>query len=103
MYKCRVEKRILQSILDHNHYTSLQYELVVDVAPERGGVLQDGQWYSGPLTKVIWATDDECFYCRVKDEFPFMQGCDDYSHDWIVETYQREGWLLSADRIDRTE
>ena len=74
MYKCRVEKRILRKISNKNDYTSLQYELEVDVVPERGHHLKDGQWYSGPLTSVIWASDDECFHCRVEDEFPFMQG-----------------------------
>jgi len=101
MYKCRVEKRILHDVINKNDYTALQYELVVEVAPERGYVLQDGQWYSGPLTSVIWALDDECFHCRVEDEFPFVQGREHYSHDWLVATYQNDGWLLSADKVIR--
>ena len=101
MYKCRVEKRILHDIKNKNDYTSLQYELEMELAPERGHVLQDGQWYSGPLTNVIWSVDDECFHCRVEDEFPFAQGHESYSHDWLVETYQNDGWLLTADRVVR--
>lgn len=103
MYKCRVEKRILHSAINKNQYTSLQYELKIEVAPERGQVLKDGQWYSGPLTTVIWAIDEDCFHCRVEDEFPFLQGHENYSHEWIVETYQRDGWSLGADRVVRID
>lgn len=103
MYKCRVEKRILHSAINKNQYTSLQYELKLEVAPERGQVLKDGQWYSGPLTTVIWAIDEDCFHCRVVDEFPFLQGHENYSHEWIVETYQRDGWSLCADRVVRID
>ncbi len=103
MYKCHIEKRILRNVTNKNDYTSLQYKLEVAAAPKRGHVLQDGQWYSGPLTKVIWALDEECFHCRVEDEFPFSQGREHYSHDWIVETYQKEGWLLCTGRVVRID
>ena len=103
MYKCRIEKRIRRNLTNKNDYSCLFYELEVAAAPQRGHVLQDGQWYSGPLTNVIWAFDDECFHCRVEDEFPFSQGRENYSHDWIVETYQKEGWLLSSGKVVRID
>jgi len=99
MYKCLIEKRILHKISNKNDYTLLQYELEVDVVPESSHLLKDGQWYSGPLTSVIWAIDDECVHCRVEDEFPFMQGYEDYSHDSIVNTYQQQGWSPNRDKI----
>lgn len=103
MYKCCIEKRILRKATNKSAYTALLYELEVKTAPERGHVLQDGQWYSGPLTNVIWALDDECFHCRVEDEIPFAQGHEDYSHDWLVETYQKDGWLLWTNRVVRVD
>jgi hypothetical protein len=103
MYKCRVEKRVLRNATNHSDYTALHYDLEVVIAPECGHVLQDHQWYSGPLTKVIWAVDDECFHCRVEDDYPFSQGREHYSHDWIVENYQKEGWLLCAGRVVRID
>ncbi|WP_455206929.1 hypothetical protein [Kaarinaea lacus] len=103
MYKCRVEKRIRHHATNPSDYTSLRYELDVEIAPERGHVLKDGKWYSGPITNVIWSIHDGCFHCRVKDELPFIQDNEDYSHDWLVETYQQEGWLPFIGRVVRTD
>lgn len=103
MFKCRVEKRIHKSVANKNDYTLLKYELEIETVPELGQVLKDGQWYSGPLKNVIWAIDDHCFHCRVGDEFPFVQGHENFSHEWIVETFQREGWSLCANRVIRID
>ena len=103
MYKCQIEKRVRQNITNKNDYTALLYELELETAPQPGQILKDGQWYSGPLTTVIWAIDDECFHCRVEDDFPFTQGHETYSHDWIVQTYQQDGWWLSAEKIVQTD
>ena len=101
MYKCRVEKRVCHNVNDINDYTALQYELELVTAPQPGEVLKDDQWFSGPLIKVIWAVDEDCFHCRVEDEFPFSQGYETYSHEWIVSSYQQDGWSLGADKIVR--
>lgn len=103
MYQCRVEKRILKSMTNRSEYTVLNYELKLAAAPERGQILKDGRWYSGPLTSVIWAIDEQCFRCRVEDEFPFVQGYEHYSHDWIVETLQLEGWSLCTRNMIRID
>lgn len=103
MYKCQIEKRVYQNITNKNDYTALYYELELETAPQPGQVLKDGQWYSGTLTTVIWAIDDECFDCRVEDEFPFTQGHETCSHDWIVQTYQQDGWSISAEKIVQTD
>ena len=101
MYKCRVEKRIRHNPTNKNDYTALHYEMELEAAPQTGQVLKDGQWYSGPLTTVIWAIDEACFHCRVEDEIPFSQGYETYSHDWIVTAYQRDGWSLGAAKVVR--
>lgn len=101
MYKCRVEKRVRHNVSNKNDYTALHYELELEATPQPGEILQDGAWYSGPLTSVIWAIDEVCFHCRVEDEFPFSQGYESYSHDWIVNTYQQDGWSLSPDKVVR--
>ena len=103
MYKCRVEKRVCQNGTDINDYTALHYELELEAAPQAGEVLKEGQWYSGPLTNVIWAIDEDCFHCRVGDEFPFSQGHEIYSHEWIVSIYQQDGWSLGAEKIVRVD
>ncbi len=103
MYKCRVEKRVCQNVTDINDYTALHYELEWEAVPQLGEVLKDGQWYSGPLTNVIWAIDEDRFHCRVGNEFPFNQGHETYSHEWLVSAYQQEGWSLGAEKIVRVD
>ncbi len=103
MYKCRVEKRVRQNVTDINDYTALQYELELEAAPQPGEVLKDGLWYSGPLTKVIWAVDKDRFHCRVEDDFPYTQGYETYSHEWIVNIYQQDGWSLGEEKIVRVD
>ena len=103
MYKCRVEKRVRQNVIDINDYTALHYELELETAPQPGEVLKDGQWYSGPLHKVIWAIDEDRFHCRVDDDFPYSQGYETFSHEWIVSTYQQDGWSLGAEKIVRVD
>lgn len=103
MYKCRVEKRVRHNASNKNAYTALHYELELETAPQPGEILKDGEWYSGPLTTVIWAIDEDRFHCRVEDEFPYTQGHETYSHEWIVQTYQLDGWSRNADKIVRID
>lgn len=92
MSNCRVEKRVWRDAGKASDYTCLYYELDVDGAPERGVQLHEGRWFSGPLTFVIWSTDDAQFKCRVVDETPCTDGVYDYSHDFLVENALLEGW-----------
>jgi len=93
LYKCFVEKRILSDRNDANDYTALCYELEIKQAPVLGQELKENRWFSGPIIRVIWDEDEECFYVRVEDERPHFRGFDEFSHDWLVGNYKQQGWV----------
>lgn len=101
MYKCIVEKHILDDDISRNTYTALCYEVDVAQAPEIGDELRDERWFSGPLVKVIWDIGVNCFYARVADERPYIQGSIDFNHDWMVQNYLQQGWIVCSQSIDK--
>jgi hypothetical protein len=96
MFKCIVEKHILNDDVSKHTFTALCYEVDVAQAPKIGDELQHERWFSGPLVKVIWDMDDQCFYARVADERPFIQGATDFNHDWMIQNYQQQGWVVCS-------
>jgi hypothetical protein len=103
MYKCCVEKRILSDRREYNDYTSLCYELEIEHAPMLGQELRKRRWFSGPVIRIIWDEDEECFYVRVEDEVPHLRGADEFSHDWLVRNYKHQGWVDCPRKIRRLE
>jgi hypothetical protein len=92
MYPCRVEKRVWHEPDRSSGYTRLFFHTEVESAPTIGLELEDGHWFSGPLNFVIWDLDNECFVCRVEDEFPVFEQDYKYTHGWIVDNYLLQGW-----------
>ena len=103
MYKCYVEKRILSDRGDSNDYTALCYELEINYAPVLGQELRQNRWFSGPAIHTIWNVDDECFHVRVEDERPHLRGAGEFSHDWLVNNYQQQDWVVCPRNIQRTQ
>jgi len=98
MFKCIVEKHILNDDISSDHFTALCYEVPVSRAPEIGHELHHHRWFSGPLTKVIWDIDEQCFYARVADERPYIQGGTDFNHEWIIQNYLHQGWFVCGQK-----
>ena len=92
MYTCRIEKRVWREPDHSSDCTVLFYELENETPPKVGMEVNEGRWYSGPLTFVIWNVDDERFLCRAEDEYPVSDRDYDYSYEWIVENFLLQGW-----------
>ena len=92
MYPCRVEKRIWREPDHDSDVTRLIYDLEVDEAPVVGYELNEGRWYSGPISFVIWDEDDECFVCKTEDEYPVEERDCEFSYEWIIDNYLMQGW-----------
>jgi hypothetical protein len=103
MYKCLVEKRILNDENNNNDYTALCYELEIEQAPVLGQELRDNRWFSGPVIDTIWDADEHCFYARVEDEAPHLRGMDEFSHDWLVTNYRQQGWIDCPRKLHRVD
>lgn len=101
LYQCRVEKRILNDSRDNSAYTALCYELELSDAPIVGRELRENRWFSGPLTHVVWDTEEDRFHVRVADEQPFIQGAEEFDHDWMVLHFRQQGWVLCREQIQR--
>lgn len=95
MSRCRVEKRVWRDPYKSSDYTCLYYELDVDDEPRRGCELNEGRWFSGPVSFVIWDTDRERFSCRVEDEVPCADADFEYTYEFLVENAIAEGWRIS--------
>lgn len=96
VYKCIVEKHILADDVSQHSFTAICHEVEVMRAPVIGEELQDQRWFSGPLTKVIWDVDKQCFYARVADERPYIEGDTDFHHDWMIQNYLQQGWTVCS-------
>jgi hypothetical protein len=90
--KCRIEKRIWHDADKSADYTCLFYQLDVSDTPQRGAQLRDARWFSGALTFVVWNPAEEQFNCRVADEAPCSDGCDEYPYEFLVDNALQEGW-----------
>ena len=95
MSRCRVEKRVWRDPYEGSDCTCLYYELEVEEAPVRGNGLNEGRWFFGPVSFVIWDIDRERFNCRVEDEVPCADGDFVYTYEFLVENAIAEGWKVS--------
>lgn len=100
MYPCRVEKRVWRTPERDSGYSRLVFNLEVESTPKVGLELNEGCWFSGPVTLVLWDEDNERFVCRAEDEFPVYDQGYDFSYDWIMQNYQLQGWRADGWKLE---
>lgn len=45
-------------------------------------------------TRVTWHVEEAGFTCTMPDEFPYQEGEDNYTYEWLIKNAITSGWTL---------